>query len=53
MWSLVAPGMERTHQIECRAWLKKLSVNDLAGFASVSFIDQDGWLSRCPIDIGP
>ncbi|CAA7044273.1 unnamed protein product [Microthlaspi erraticum] len=33
-------------------WLKQLSVNVVVGLASVSFIDQDGWISRCPIELG-
>nr|AAB63828.1 putative pectinesterase [Arabidopsis thaliana] len=34
-------------------WLKKLSLSEVDGFASVSFIDQDGWISRFPIEGGP
>lgn len=31
------------------SWLKKPSLKDVAGFASVSFVDRDGWISRCPL----
>lgn len=34
-------------------WLIKATLNDVAGFASVSFVDEDGWISRCPIGLGP
>ncbi|VVB03599.1 unnamed protein product [Arabis nemorensis] len=34
-------------------WLKKARLSDVVGFVSVSFIDQDDWLSKCPIGLGP
>ncbi|CAN8270978.1 unnamed protein product [Cochlearia groenlandica] len=41
-------GADTTHRV---SWLKEPSLSDITEFTSVSFIDQDGWISKCPIEL--